>query len=538
MDVNEEIKQPNKDNDLRSSRVSLVWFKMNDLRVTDHAPLLHAHRTSDTVLHLLVVDDFWFTRKTRLLQIAKSGVYRNKFLRESIAHLRARLEALGSQLIIRVGASADIIPRIAREHGVDTICYHDEFLSEEVAIERAVRSKFRANRVAFEPFWGGNTLLEPSDLPWDSLDALPESFTQFRKAVDGQIAVRAPSEALSQELCRPHPIVADIGDVPELDADADAVEVDARSQFPFKGGEAAAWRRLRAFLYGDADDLKGVGAVATYKETRNESIGTDYSSKLSPFLSVGALSSRSIYAELKRFEERSGVRNESTYWLYWELLCRDFFRFSAVRYGDRIFLIDGPFGKQCYAPFAADDWRWSRDRELFAKWCSGSTGYPLVDAAMRELSATGFVSNRMRQVTANFLVKDLGVDWRWGAEWFEANLIDFDAAQNYCNWCYVVGIGFDVCAARRYFNILKQAQTYDPNGDFVRLWLPCLEGVAKECVQTPWTMSAAQQRECGCVLGTHYAPPCQELKPPPSKKQCYNNKVNKVNKRKSPKRAQ
>merc|ERR1712013_297235 len=143
-----------------------------------------------------------------------------------------------------------------------------------------------------------------------------------------------------------------------------------------------------------------------------------------------------------------------------------------------------------------------------------------------------------RQICANFLVKDLGIDWRWGAEWFEANLIDFDAVQNYCNWNYVVGVGFDVCAARRYFNVLKQSTTYDPNGDFVRLWLPSLERVETQFIHSPWAMSEAQQRESQCVLGKHYAQRCCELQTPPSKQRCYDKKKQQKKGTEKKKRAQ
>lgn len=123
--------------------------------------------------------------------------------------------------------------------------------------------------------------------------------------------------------------------------------------------------------------------------------------------------------------------------MYRELLCRDFFRLSSVKYGDKIFYINGPWGRSFYPLFSTPDWEWKRDRELFQKWCDGKTGYPFIDAAMIELKATGFMSNRMRQNCANFLVKDMQIDWRWGAEWFESLLLDYDAAQNYCNWNYI-----------------------------------------------------------------------------------------------------
>merc|ERR1719361_580270 len=199
--------------------------------------------------------------------------------------------------------------------------------------------------------------------------------------------------------------------------------------------------------------------------------------------------------------------------LFRELLCRDFFRFSSVKYGDKIFFLNGPWGHSLYPTFAAPDWEWKRDRELFQKWCDGKTGYSFIDAAMIELKMTGFMSNRMRQNTANFLVKDMGIDWRWGAEWFESLLLDYDPAQNYCNWNYVAHIAFNVCD-NRYFNIMKQAQEYDSEGLFVKLWIPELANCPTAHIHLPSTLSEDECREYGIV----YPAPCSPLAPPPSKK--------------------
>jgi len=209
----------------------------------------------------------------------------------------------------------------------------------------------------------------------------------------------------------------------------------------------------------------------------------------------------------------------STYWVYWELLCRDFFRFSSVKYGDKIFYLNGPWGHSLYPTFASPDWEWKRDRELFQKWCDGKTGYPFIDAAMIELKQTGFMSNRMRQNVASFLVKDMGIDWRWGAEWFESLLLDYDAAQNYCNWNYIVGIAFNVCASR-YFNIMKQAETFDPEGKFVKRWIPGFESCPTEFIHKPFEMTPDQRQE----FGVDYPMPCSPLVPPPSKKKKFDSK--------------
>ena len=191
-------------------RVSLVWFKHNDLRLHDHLPLLNAHRTSDHVIHLMVVDKFWSHGKTRVLGIPKLGPFRCKFLKESILNLRENLQILNSQLIIRFGHSSKILPSIISQYHVDRVYYHDEIHSEEQSIVDDVIASCEQSvhhRVQFVSSWGGNTLYDPQDLPWtkQGMKGIPETFTGFRKAVEKKIRIRDPAESLTKALCRPHP---------------------------------------------------------------------------------------------------------------------------------------------------------------------------------------------------------------------------------------------------------------------------------------------------------------------------------------------
>jgi len=516
----ESVSSSDDDSDRKESQIGLVWFKNNDLRIHDNSALLNAHKQCDVVIHLMVVDPFWFTEKTRLLAINKTGPFRCNFLREAIHDLRSTLRSLGSELIVRFGHSADIIPSIVQQYGINSVHYHDEIHSDEQSVVNKVVSKVNQDqqtladvaKTQFIAHWGGNTLCDPDDLPWDSVSQIPDTFSQFLKAMK-DVLPNKPVASLTASVCRPHPTFVDVGAIPslkQLGCSSDDLKVDKRTQFPFKGGETAGLQRLEHFVWGNEGSG---GMVAVYKETRDQSIGSEYSTKFSPFLSHGNLSSRTIYAAVKDFEATTGIANTSTYWVYWELLCRDFFRFSSVKYGDTIFYLNGPWGKSLYPRFAAPDWEWKRDRVLFQKWCDGETGYPFIDAAMIELKATGFMSNRMRQNCANFLVKDMGIDWRWGAEWFEALLLDYDAAQNYCNWNYIAGVAFNVCASR-YFNIMKQAETFDAEGEFVKLWIPKLADCAIEFVHRPFALTAEQRDESKI----EYPAPCCSLIPPPSKK--------------------
>ena len=253
-------------------------------------------------------------------------------------------------------------------------------------------------------------------------------------------------------------------------------EPDSRAALPFKGGETEGLRRLRHYFW-EKDQ------VVQYKETRNGLIGPDYSSKFSAWLSMGCLSPKLIYHELKRYE-RERVSNESTYWLFFELLWRDYFRLMGKKYGNRIFQKGGTQEKDLRIL--------KNNQELFTLWAEGRTGVPFIDANMRELAATGWMSNRGRQNVASFLVKDLKVNWQMGAEYFESQLVDYDPCSNWGNWNYVAGVGSDP-REDRYFNILTQAKNYDPNGDFVKLWCPELADVPADKIHRPDFLSTAER---------------------------------------------
>jgi len=263
--------------------------------------------------------------------------------------------------------------------------------------------------------------------------------------------------------------------------------VDERAVLDFKGGETAALERLNHYLW-ETDCIK------SYKETRNGLIGANYSSKFSPWLAQGCISPKKIYHEVKKYE-RERKKNKSTYWMIFELLWRDFFRLMAKKHGNKIFQKGGTKGE-------ADE-RWIENRKLFEAWANGRTGVPFIDANMTELNKTGFMSNRGRQNVASFLVKDLHINWQIGAEYFESLLIDYDPASNYGNWNYVAGVGSDP-RENRYFNILSQATRYDPNGDFVKLWLPQLEGLSNEKIHRPDLISFEEQKYTKVKIGGNY----------------------------------
>jgi deoxyribodipyrimidine photo-lyase len=219
----------------------------------------------------------------------------------------------------------------------------------------------------------------------------------------------------------------------------------------FVGGERAALAHVARYF---ASDLP-----PNYKATRNGLTGTGFSSKCSMWLASGALSVRQLAAEIDRFDARHGP-NEGTEWLRLELLWRDYFRFLHLQHGAKLFRYRG-LRDTMPAP--------QHDPAQFTRWCLGRTPEPLVNAAMHELLATGYLSNRLRQVVASYWIHDLHGDWRAGVAWFEAQLIDYDVYNNQGNWLYIAGMGTDLRGGRR-FNLQKQAQDHDPDQSYQRLW--------------------------------------------------------------------
>ena len=262
-----------------------------------------------------------------------------------------------------------------------------------------------------------------------------------------------------------------------------------RAVHPFPGGERAAWKRIRDYFW-KGDHLH------RYKETRNGLLGANFSTKFSPWLALGCLSPRDIHREVIRYESER-VANRSTYWLVFELLWREYFHWLLHKYGDRFFHHGGIRGR---AP------RSRPDPERILAWCEGCTGVPFVDANMRELNDTGYMSNRGRQNVASFLVKDLKQDWRVGAEYFESRLLDYDVASNWGNWNYVAGVGTDP-REDRYFNVLLQARRYDPEGSYVRHWLPELSGLPGGAVHAPFRLDDGVLNAAGIRLGRDYPRP-------------------------------
>ena len=460
---------------------AIVWFR-NDLRLHDNVTLTEAIRKSDKVYPVYCFDPRHFADTN--LELPKTGTYRAQFLIESLQDLRDSLQVIGSDLIIRQGVPESVIPQLAKEVGANKVFASKEVTSEELSVEEELENTLLSQGIELELIWQ-STLLHVDDIPWP-INNVPDVFSQFRREAERITQVREallPPKALNS-------IEISAGDLPTLDQlGLYEVEIDNRAVLPFKGGESAGLERLNEYFW-ERDCLK------SYKETRNGMLGADYSSKFSAWLANGSLSPRRIYEEVQQYEQQR-VKNKSTYWLVFELLWRDYFRFVTKKYGNRIFQFEGIQGKSL-------DLR--NDIGQFHKWKNGETGVPFIDANMREINATGFMSNRGRQNVASFLVKDLKINWTWGASFFETMLIDYDVCSNWGNWNYMAGVGNDP-RENRYFNIMSQAQRYDSQGEYVRYWIPELSDISGKKIHYPSEISQPELAEVGVTIGENYPEP-------------------------------
>ena len=443
-----------------------------------------ANNSADFVLPVYCFDPRHF-QSTYHFKLPKTGYHRAKFLVQSVIDLKQTLQKRGSDLHVEIGHPEEVIPCIIKKIGQDkimSVAFQQEVTKEELDVETALKAKCDMKT---KTFWGFS-LYHKDDLPFD-VQKLPDVYTQFRKSVEGSAEVR--NLATVPEQFKPLPEGLESTNVPTLKDigfnDEPTYDVATR----FSGGETEALSRLRYYLW-ESDK------VATYKETRNGLIGEDYSTKFSPWLALGCISPRQIYWEIQKYEKER-TSNQSTYWVIFELLWRDYFRFVAIKYGDIIFYEGGIQNKTI---------PWKKDESLFNAWKEGKTGVPFVDANMREMAQTGFMSNRGRQNVASFLTKDLHLDWRLGAEWFESALVDHDVTSNYGNWLYSAGIGNDPREDRK-FNIIKQGLDYDPEGDYIRLWIPELGKISSGAVHAPWLLSSSKLSAYGIKLGDNYPNP-------------------------------
>lgn len=416
--------------------LGLYWFT-NDLRLLDNGLL---HKAAAQVDELVCV--YCYPQVTPFMrhysQEAGLNPLRRQFLDQSLKCLNQSLGDLQQCLHVLDAPALSALVSLVENLGVTHLFVSEVSGSDEQ--QAVARLKQQCPQLTVEQH-AINHLYQPQQLPFDLAD-LPATFTRFRNQVESQ-AVDLP---LDSPLSLPP-----MPDGLQISGCSGQRLAEPEIMTPFSGGEQAGLAHCQRYF-----DSRRPG---DYKQTRNGLDGMDYSTKFSPWLALGCVSPRTINAMLRRYEVLYGA-NESTYWIYFELLWRDYFYFYALRYAERLFKFGGIEDKAPLTSYYA---------QRFQAWKQGTTPFAIVNACMRQLRETGYMSNRGRQLVASCLIHELQIDWRYGAAYFETQLLDYDVASNWGNWQYLAGVGADPRGSRQ-FNLDKQTEMYDPQGHFIRRW--------------------------------------------------------------------
>ena len=441
---------------------AIVWYR-RDLRVHDHPALRSALDRHEFVVPVFCLDDGLLHGRHR------SGP-RTQFLLDCLRDLDGSLSERGGGLVIRHGPPERELATLATEIGADEL---------HVSADVSPFARRRGRHVSAA--LGADLHTHPGVSVVDDVGGLRTQkgtpytvFSPFHRAWEGEPRrdlLDAPS-ALP-----PLPPGLAKGRIPSLGA----LGLEQELLAPPRGGEAEGRRRLEAFLAHDAAD---------YAANR-DGLATDRSSRLSPYLHFGCVSPREAEARLRRGEGPDAFRRQLGWRDFHHHVLLHFPRNSRSEFQERYRRI-----------------KWSHATRRFEAWCEGRTGYPLVDAGMRQLRREGWMHNRARLVVGSFLTKDLGIDWRWGERFFMRLLVDGDEANNNGNWQWIASVGTDPQPAfRRIYNPARQMEAHDPHGLYVRRYVPELVEVPDEYLREPWTMPANEQVQAGCVIGRDYPEP-------------------------------
>ena len=455
--------------------VALVWFR-RDLRVHDHPALCAALAGHEQIVPVFCLDD-------RLLHGRHASGPRTAFLLESLADLDGQLAERGARLVIRHGPPERELPALAAGTGATEV-----HLSRDPSPYESIRG--RRVRAALDQA-GVTGHAHPGVSVVDDVRAIRTGqgrpytvFTPFYRNWDGvpRREVLDPPKRIAMPAGTRH------GRVPALAS----LGLEQEVAEPAPGGETAGLARLAGFLDG---------AVRDYDSGRDQA-GDDVSSRLSPYLRFGCLSPRAVEDQLPGGNERCAGEAEA---FRRQLGWRDFYQHVLVHHPDN--------ARQEYQARYRGTLKWAGDEAGFTAWTEGLTGFPLVDAGMRQLRREGWMHNRVRLLAGSFLTKDLGIDWRRGEDWFMRMLLDGDQASNNGNWQWIASVGVDPQPAfRRIYNPSLQQERFDPDGRYVRRYVPELAGVPDEYLAEPWRMPREEQERAGCQIGRDYPGPIVDHK--------------------------
>ena len=425
----------------------MYWFT-HDLRLQDNFLLNSVCDTSEEISFVYVLNDADF--KSTNFHHRGVGKGRLAFTLQALKDLSQQLARYGHNLILIKGEPVSVISNLCQKLSIQTLAVAAQIGFYEQKWVTQIQQNIEVNVCSA---WQHTLFDEPEIfLQAGKLN----SFSKFRKLVEKgrtsdindpcELGAKLPkAQSTSVNFLPTDQVINEV-------MNAESVNQDELVESPFHGGEYSAIEHLTDYFNSTSP--------STYKKTRNALEGWELSTKFSPYLAQGSLSPRQIWFAVEQYETHI-IKNESTYWIKFELLWREYFQWLALTQGKSLFAFEGLAKSKPLTSFFP---------ERFKKWCEGETPFPLVNACMKQLNKTGFMSNRGRQIVASCLVHDLGLDWRYGAAYFQQQLLDYDVASNWGNWQYIAGVGVDPRGGR-HFNIEKQQAIYDPESVFIKHWI-------------------------------------------------------------------
>ncbi|AMJ60199.1 cryptochrome/photolyase family protein [Bosea sp. PAMC 26642] len=466
------------------TKASLCWFR-DDLRLTDN-PALASAVAHGRVLCLYVIDESDERR-------ARGGAS-CWWLAQSLAALQADITAKGGKLLVVRGDPAELVPHIAAETGVDHIAWNRRYEGAAIALDKTLKEKLTGKGLRVESH-NANLLNEPWDVTTKAGTPVKVFSPYWRAArLRGEPTAPRPAPKRIEALELPALLEAMMIDIEALGLEPTKPDWAGGLRAEWTPGEAGATSRLTTFLEG---------ALGGYAEGRNR---PDYlsTSKLSPHLRFGEIGPRQIWhaTQLARESGQAAGQPADAEKFLTELGWREF---------SYHLLFHNPDLAKVNFNSRFDAFPWRDDDHALQAWQRGRTGYPMVDAGLRELWTTGWMHNRVRMIVASFLIKHLLIDWRRGEDWFWDTLVDADPANNAASWQWVAGSGADAAPYYRIFNPVSQGVKFDPDGVYVRRWVPEIAGLDDDTVHQPWLANAAQLDKTGITLGNTYPRPIVPL---------------------------
>lgn len=455
-----------------SKSSTAIWWLRRDLRLYDNQALYAAREHAASVIPVFVLDPFFDISPN-------TGAARWAFLFDGLRALDADLRARGSRLIVRRGKPEQVLAAMLEETGALGVFAEEDYSPYARRRDGRIAEALPLHLVGTSAIRPPGTVLKQDGDPYVVYTPFMRTWKSLPMPAAGDL--------------RPAPEAIDTPDGLESVSIPDAPRLP--DDVPFSAGEAEARRRLHAFAEQ---------RIYAYDRQRDR-VDLDGTSQLSPYLRFGMLSAREAAVTAREAMQSASAkpaRDSAEVWLN-ELIWRDFYTHILYHFPH---VAREPF----YAQYRRIDWR--EDEAEFAAWRDGRTGYPVVDAAMRQLSRSGWMHNRARMIVASFLVKDLLINWRRGEQWFMQNLVDGDLASNNGGWQWSAGTGTDAAPYFRIFNPITQGKKFDPDGRYIRRWVPELARVPNKYIHEPWKMPSNVQRQAGCVPDSDYPRPIVDHK--------------------------